>query len=176
VTTEKAIANFRRQIDSIGFAYDWDREINTTDPQYVKWTQWIFLQLFKKGLAYEGTVPINWCPSCKTGLANEEVTQGCCERCGSAVERKDMRQWLLRITRYADRLLEDLAELDWPESTWPCSTTGSVAPTEAEAIFKVVGPDGSPGSDEIKVFTTRPDTLYGATYMVLSPEHRWSTA
>jgi leucyl-tRNA synthetase len=171
VTTEKAIANFRRQIDSIGFAYDWDREINTTDPQYVKWTQWIFLQLFKKGLAYEGTVPINWCPSCKTGLANEEVTQGCCERCGSAVERKDMRQWLLRITRYADRLLEDLAELDWPESTLAMQRNWIGRSDGAEAIFKIVAADGSPSKDEIKVFTTRPDTLYGATYMVLSPEH-----
>jgi leucyl-tRNA synthetase len=129
------------------------------------------LQLFKKGLAYEGTVPINWCPSCKTGLANEEVTQGCCERCGSAVERKDMRQWLLRITRYADRLLEDLAELDWPESTLAMQRNWIGRSDGAEAIFKVVGPDGSPGSNEIKVFTTRPDTLYGATYMVLSPEH-----
>ena len=171
VTTEKAIANFRRQIDSIGFAYDWDREINTTDPQYFKWTQWIFLQLFKKGLAYEGTVPINWCPSCKTGLANEEVTQGCCERCGSGVERKDMRQWLLRITRYADRLLEDLAELDWPESTLAMQRNWIGRSDGAEAIFRVVAPDGLLGSDEIKVFTTRPDTLYGATYMVLSPEH-----
>jgi leucyl-tRNA synthetase len=198
VTTEKAIANFRRQIDSIGFAYDWDREINTTDPQYFKWTQWIFLQLFKKGLAYEGTVPINWCPSCKTGLANEEVTQGRCERCGSGVERKDMRQWLLRITRYADRLLEDLAELDWPESTLAMQRNWIGRSDGAEAIFKVVAPsrvgsppappaadhrgrawepsqgshvDGLPAGDEIKVFTTRPDTLYGATYMVLSPEH-----
>jgi leucyl-tRNA synthetase len=198
VTTEKAIANFRRQIDSIGFAYDWDREINTTDPLYFKWTQWIFLQLFHKGLAYEGTVPINWCPSCKTGLANEEVTQGCCERCGSGVERKDMRQWLLRITRYADRLLEDLAELDWPESTLAMQRNWIGRSDGAEAIFKVVAPsrvgsppappaadhrgrawepsqgshvDGLPAGDEIKVFTTRPDTLYGATYMVLSPEH-----
>jgi leucyl-tRNA synthetase len=171
VTTEKAIANFRRQIDSIGFAYDWDREVNTTDPQYYKWTQWIFLQLFKQGLAYEGTVPINWCPSCKTGLANEEVSQGGCERCGSGVERKDMRQWLLRITRYADRLLEDLAEVDWPESTLAMQRNWIGRSDGAEAIFKVVGPDGLPSKDEIKVFTTRPDTLYGATYMVLSPEH-----
>jgi leucyl-tRNA synthetase len=171
VTTEKAIANFRRQIDSIGFAYDWDREVNTTDPKYVKWTQWIFLQLFKQGLAYEGTVPINWCPSCKTGLANEEVSQGGCERCGSAVERKDMRQWLLRITRYADRLLEDLAELDWPESTLAMQRNWIGRSDGAEAIFRAVAPDGLPGSEDIKVFTTRPDTLYGATYMVLSPEH-----
>ena len=171
VTTEKAIANFRRQIDSIGFAYDWDREINTTDPKYFKWTQWIFVQLFKQGLAYEGTVPINWCPSCKTGLANEEVSQGGCERCGSGVERKDMRQWLLRITRYADRLLEDLAELDWPESTLAMQRNWIGRSDGAEVVFCVVAPDGLPGGQDIKVFTTRPDTLYGATYMVLSPEH-----
>ncbi len=171
VTTEKAVANFRRQIDSVGFAYDWDREVNTTDPKYVKWTQWIFLQLWKKGLAYEGTVPINWCPSCKTGLANEEVSQGCCERCGSGVERKDLRQWLLRITRYADRLLEDLVGLDWPESTLAMQRNWIGRSDGAEVVFTVAAADGSPSKDEIKVFTTRPDTLYGATYMVLSPEH-----
>jgi leucyl-tRNA synthetase len=166
VTTAQAVANFRRQIDSVGFAYDWDREVNTTDPGYVKWTQWIFLQLFKQGLAYEGTVPINWCPSCKTGLANEEVSQGRCERCGTAVERKDMRQWLLRITRYADRLLEDLAEVDWPESTLAMQRNWIGRSEGAEVVFPVEG-----GAGEIRVFTTRPDTLYGATYMVLSPEH-----
>jgi leucyl-tRNA synthetase len=171
VTTEKAVANFRRQIDSVGFAYDWDREVNTTDPKYVKWTQWIFLQLWKKGLAYEGTVPINWCPSCKTGLANEEVSQGGCERCGSGVERKDLRQWLLRITRYADRLLEDLVDLDWPESTLAMQRNWIGRSDGAEVVFTVAAADGSPTKDEIKVFTTRPDTLYGATYMVLSPEH-----
>jgi leucyl-tRNA synthetase len=117
VTTEKAVANFKRQINSIGFAYDWDREVNTTDPNYYKWTQWIFLKLYEKGLAYQGVMPINWCPSCKTGLANEEVAQGKCDRCGTQVERKDLRQWILRITQYADRLLEDLSEVDWPEST-----------------------------------------------------------
>jgi leucyl-tRNA synthetase len=169
ITTEKAVANFRRQIDAVGFAYDWEREVNTTDPAYVKWTQWIFLQLFKKGLAFEGTVPINWCPSCKTGLANEEVTGGSCERCGSTVERKDLRQWLLRITRYADRLLEDLKEVDWPESTLAMQRNWIGRSEGAEVIFRVA--DGKPGQDEIKVFTTRPDTLYGATYMVLSPEH-----
>lgn len=171
VTTEKAVANFRRQIDSVGFAYDWDREVNTTDPKYVKWTQWIFLQLWKKGLAYEGTVPINWCPSCKTGLANEEVSQGGCERCGSGVERKDLRQWLLRITRYADRLLEDLVDLDWPESTLAMQRNWIGRSDGAEVVFTVAAADGSPSKDEIKVFTTRPDTLYGATYMVLAPEH-----
>jgi leucyl-tRNA synthetase len=174
ITTEAAIANFRRQIDSIGFAYDWEREVNTTDPGYVKWTQWIFLQLFKQGLAYEGTVPINWCPSCKTGLANEEVTQGKCERCGASVERKDMRQWLLRITRYAERLLEDLSLCDWPESTLAMQRNWIGRSDGAEAVFRLTDPNdaaGWPGTEEIKVFTTRPDTLYGATYMVLSPEH-----
>ncbi len=168
-TTAKAIANFRRQIDSVGFAYDWDREVNTTDPTYFKWTQWIFLQVFKKDLAYEGTIPINWCPSCKTGLANEEVSQGRCERCGTAVERKAMRQWILRITRYADRLLEDLAEVDWPESTLAMQRNWIGRSEGAEVVFKVA--DGPAAGADIRVFTTRPDTLHGATYMVLSPEH-----
>jgi leucyl-tRNA synthetase len=167
ITTAAAIVNFRRQIDALGFAYDWEREINTTDPGYVKWTQWIFLQLFKQGLAYEGVVPINWCPSCKTGLANEEVSQGRCERCGTAVERKDMRQWLMRITRYADRLLEDLAALDWPDSTVAMQRNWIGRSEGAEVTFAVDGVAGA----EIRVFTTRPDTLYGATYMVLAPEH-----
>jgi leucyl-tRNA synthetase len=168
VTTMESIANFRRQIDSVGFAYDWEREINTTDPGYVKWTQWIFLQLFHRGLAYEGTIPINWCPSCKTGLANEEVSQGRCERCGTTVERKDMRQWLLRITRYADRLLEDLGEVDWPESTLAMQRNWIGRSEGAEAVFTV---EAEGGNHQIRVFTTRPDTLYGATYMVLAPEH-----
>ena len=168
IITEQAIANFRRQIDSVGFAYDWDRELNTTDPDYVKWTQWIFLQLFKRDLAYQGTIPINWCPSCKTGLANEEVSQGRCERCGSVVERKDMRQWMLRITRYADRLLEDLALLDWPESTVAMQRHWIGRSEGAEVTFTTTSPVAG---REIRVFTTRPDTLYGATYMVLAPEH-----
>ena len=168
VTTEQAIANFRRQIDSVGFAYDWTRELNTTDPGYVKWTQWIFLQLWKRDLAYEGTIAINWCPSCKTGLANEEVSQGRCERCGSLVERKDMRQWLLRITRYADRLLDDLAELDWPESTLAMQRNWIGRSEGAEVRFLSAAPVRG---REIRVFTTRPDTLHGATYLVLSPEH-----
>ncbi len=171
LTTEKAVANFRRQIDAVGFAYDWEREVNTTDPGYVKWTQWIFLQLYKKGLAYEGTIPINWCPSCKTGLANEEVSGGRCERCGSQVERKDMRQWLLRITAYADRLLEDLVEVDWPESTAAMQRNWIGRSEGAEVIFSAADAGGKATADEIKVFTTRPDTLFGATYVVLAPEH-----
>ena len=157
VTTEKAIANFKRQINSIGFAYDWDREINTTDPQYYKWTQWIFLQLYKKGLAYQGVMPINWCPSCKTGLANEEVTQGKCERCLTQVERKDLRQWILRITSYADRLLEDLSEVDWPESTLLMQKNWIGRSEGAEVDFTVA--DGPAAGEKIRVFTTRPDTL-----------------
>ena len=169
ITTEKAIANFRRQIDSIGFAYDWDREINTTDPAYYKWTQWIFLQLYKMGLAYEGSMPINWSPSCKTGLANEEVNSGKCDRCATQVERKAMRQWILRITKYADRLLKDLDEVDWPESTLAMQKNWIGRSEGAEVVFIVSG--GAGDGKEIRVFTTRPDTLYGATYMVLSPEH-----
>jgi leucyl-tRNA synthetase len=169
VTTERAVSNFRRQIDSVGFAYDWDREVNTTDPKYFKWTQWIFLQLYRKGLAYEAVMPINWCPSCKTGLANEEVSGGKCERCGTQVERKDLRQWVLRITAYADRLLEDLAEVDWPESTLAMQRNWIGRSEGAEVIFRVA--DGPAADAELRVFTTRPDTLYGATYMVLAPEH-----
>jgi leucyl-tRNA synthetase len=168
-TTEQAVANFRRQIDSVGFSYDWDREVNTTDPAYYTWTQWIFLQLFKKGLAYESAMPINWCPSCKTGLANEEVKGGLCERCGTQTERKAIRQWLLRITRYADRLIDDLAEVDWPESTLLMQKNWIGRSEGAEVVFRAAG--GTADGEEIRVFTTRPDTLFGATYMVLAPEH-----
>jgi leucyl-tRNA synthetase len=169
VTTEKAVENFRRQIDSVGFCYDWDREVNTTAPEYYKWTQWIFLQLFNRGLAYEGTMPINWCPSCKTGLANEEVKAGLCERCGSKAQRKSLRQWLLRITKYADRLLDDLCEVDWPESTLLMQKNWIGRSEGAEVSFRVAG--GAADGAEVRVFTTRPDTLYGATYMVVAPEH-----
>lgn len=165
-TTKKNVDNFRRQIKSLGLAYDWNRETNTTDPNYYKWTQWIFLQLFKKGLAYESTVPINWCPSCKTGLANEEVFNGKCERCGSQIERKNLRQWILKITAYAERLLEDLEGLDWPESTLAMQKNWIGKSKGAEVTFQVDGIN-----DKLTVFTTRPDTLFGATYMVVSPEH-----
>ena len=164
--TQKNIDNFRRQIKSLGLAYDWNREINTTDPNYYKWTQWIFLQLFKKGLAYESTVPINWCPSCKTGLANEEVFNGKCERCGHPIERKMLRQWILKITSYAERLLQDLDGLDWPESTLLMQKNWIGKSQGAEVTFQL---DGS--NEKLTVFTTRPDTLFGATYMVVSPEH-----
>jgi leucyl-tRNA synthetase len=166
ITTQKNIDNFRRQIKSIGLAYDWDREIDTTDPNYYKWTQWIFLQLFKKGLAYESKIPINWCPSCKTGLANEEVFNGKCERCGHEIERKALRQWILKITDYAEQLLEGLDELDWPESTLAMQRNWIGKSQGANVIFKLDGHD-----DTLMVFTTRPDTLFGATYMVVSPEH-----
>ena len=165
-TTKKNIDNFRRQIKSLGLAYDWQREINTTDPNYYKWTQWIFLQLFKKGLAYESTVPINWCPSCKTGLANEEVFNGKCERCGHPIERKMLRQWILKITAYAERLLQDLEGLDWPESTLLMQKNWIGKSQGAEVTFSL---DGC--NEKLTVFTTRPDTLFGATYMVVSPEH-----
>jgi leucyl-tRNA synthetase len=171
ITTAQAVANFRRQLDALGFVYDWDREINTTDPTYVRWTQWIFLQLFKAGLAYEGFAPINWCPSCKTGLANEEVVRGRCERCDTPVERRELRQWLLRITRYADRLLDDLAEVDWPESTLAMQRNWIGRSNGAEVTFPVVDEVGRRTGDAITVFTTRPDTLFGATYLVLAPEH-----
>ena len=163
--TKDNIENFRRQIKSLGFSYDWDREVDTTDPNYYRWTQWIFLQLFKKGLAYESTAPINFCPSCKTGLANEEVFNGACERCGAKVERKNIRQWVLKITAYADRLESDLAGLDWPESTLSMQRHWIGRSEGAEVTFS------AESGAEIKVFTTRPDTLFGATYMVLAPEH-----
>ncbi|MEA3306372.1 MAG: leucine--tRNA ligase, partial [Elusimicrobiota bacterium] len=166
VTTQKNIDTFKRQINSIGLCYDWTREINTTSPDYYKWTQWIFLQLFKKGLAYEDTKPINWCPSCKTGLANEEVFQGTCERCQTHVEKKNLRQWILRITKYADKLLDDLDGLDWPNSTMSMQKNWIGRSEGAQIHFEIENSD-----DFIEVFTTRPDTIYGATYMVLSPEH-----
>ena len=166
VTTQKNIDTFKRQINSIGLCYDWEREINTTSPDYYKWTQWIFLQLFKKNLAYEDTRPINWCPSCKTGLANEEVFQGTCERCQTPVEKKNLRQWILRITKYADRLLDDLDGLDWPNSTMSMQKNWIGKSNGAEIHFKIEN-----SNEFIPVFTTRPDTIYGSTYMVLAPEH-----
>lgn len=163
--TVKNINNFRRQIKSLGFSYDWDREISTTDPDYYKWTQWIFLQLYKKGLAYVAEIPVNWCPALGTVLANEEVIDGKSERGGHPVIRKPMRQWVLKITEYAERLLEDLEELDWPESIKDMQRNWIGKSKGAEVQFEVEG------HDALKVFTTRPDTLFGATYCVLAPEH-----
>ncbi|MFC1504222.1 leucine--tRNA ligase [Spirochaetota bacterium] len=165
-STDTNIANFRRQIKSLGFAYDWGREVSTCNPEYFKWTQWIFLKMFEKGLAYEDNMPINWCSSCETGLANEEVKEGKCERCGEVVIRKNMRQWMLRITAYADRLLEDLDELDWPESIKLLQKNWIGKSHGADVDFKE-----KKTGEVITVFTTRPDTLFGATYMVLAPEH-----
>ncbi|MCO7124895.1 leucine--tRNA ligase [Sporolactobacillus shoreicorticis] len=166
--TEQNIATFKRQIKSLGFSYDWNREINTTDPGYYKWTQWIFLQLYKKGLAYIAEVPVNWCPALGTVLANEEVIDGKSERGGFPVVRKPMRQWMLKITAYADRLLDDLDDLDWPKSIKDMQRHWIGRSEGAEVQFKIDG-----HKDEyVTIFTTRPDTLFGATYMVLAPEHK----
>ncbi len=164
--TEKNIQTFKRQINSLGLSYDWDREVNTTDPKYYKWTQWIFTKLFEKGLAYIDEVPVNWCPALGTVLANEEVIDGKSERGGHPVIRKPMRQWVLKITEYADRLLEDLDELDWPESLKDMQRNWIGRSEGAEITFDVDG-----HNESFTVFTTRPDTLFGATYAVLSPEH-----
>jgi leucyl-tRNA synthetase len=164
--TEKNIQTFKRQINSLGLSYDWDREVNTTDPKYYKWTQWIFTKLFEKGLAYIDEVPVNWCPALGTVLANEEVIDGKSERGGHPVIRKPMRQWVLKITEYADRLLEDLDELDWPESLKDMQRNWIGRSEGAEITFDVDG-----HNELFTVFTTRPDTLFGATYAVLSPEH-----
>ncbi len=164
--TQKNIQTFKRQIKELGFSYDWDREIDTTDPEYYKWTQWIFIKLFEKGLAYVDEVPVNWCPALGTVLANEEVIDGKSERGGHPVIRKPMKQWMLRITAYADRLLEDLEELDWPESLKEMQRNWIGRSEGAEVTFTIDGHD-----KEFTVFTTRPDTLFGATYAVLSPEH-----
>ena len=172
VTTQKCIDRFRGQIKSLGFSYDWDREVSTCTEDYYKWTQWIFLRLYEKGLAYEAEMPINWCPSCQTGLANEEVKDGVCDRCGTKVTRRRIRQWVLKITAYADRLLEDLDGVDWPEPVkqmqrnWIGRSEGASVYFEVEGLK---GPDGR--AERLEVYTTRPDTLFGATYMVIAPEH-----
>ncbi len=166
VITEQNINRFRKQLKSLGFSFDWSREVNTTDPNYFKWTQWIFLKLFKKGLAYKKEMPINWCPACKIGLANEEVVNGACERCGAGVETRVKNQWMLKITAYAERLINDLDLVDYIERVkiqqrnWIGRSEGT------EVAFKI-----HDSTEILKVFTTRPDTLFGATYMVISPEH-----
>ncbi|MGB8453272.1 MAG: leucine--tRNA ligase [Anaerocolumna sp.] len=168
-STAENVANIKRQINEIAAIYDWDMEVNTTDPEFYKWTQWIFVKMFKAGLAYEKQMPINWCPSCKTGLANEEVVNGCCERCGEPVTKKNLKQWMLKITEYADRLLEDLNKLEWPEKVKKMQSDWIGKSYGAEIDFAVDGSD-----KKVKVYTTRPDTLYGATFMVLAPEHALS--
>ncbi|MDT2985616.1 leucine--tRNA ligase [Enterococcus casseliflavus] len=164
--TKKNIETFRRQINALGFSYDWNREINTTDPEYYKWTQWIFTKLYEKGLAYEAEVPVNWVPELGTVIANEEVIDGKSERGGYDVIRKPMRQWMLKITAYADRLLDDLEEVDWPESIKEMQRNWIGRSVGANVTFKVAGME-----KDFTVFTTRPDTLFGATYAVLAPEH-----
>ncbi|MBR1877158.1 MAG: leucine--tRNA ligase [Lachnospiraceae bacterium] len=166
ISTAENVKNIKRQINQIASLYDWDMEVNTTDPDFFKWTQWIFIQMFKKGLAYEKEMPINWCPSCKTGLANEEVVDGKCERCHTEVTKKNLKQWMLKITEYGDRLLDDLDKLDWPEKVKKMQTEWIGRSYGAEVDFKIDGRD-----DKITVYTTRPDTLFGATFMVLAPEH-----
>ncbi len=164
-STVRNIANFKRQLKMLGFSFDWDREINTTDPGYYKWTQWIFLRLFNGGLAYKADIPINWCISCKVGLANEEVINGTCERCGSPVIKKNKNQWMLKITKYADRLISDLEDVDYLEK---------IKTQQINWIGKSYGAEIDFPADSnarIRVFTTRPDTIFGATYLVLSPEH-----
>ena len=172
ITTNENIKHFTQQIKSLGFSYDWDRCVSTCEPEYYKWTQWIFLQLYKKGLAYEAQTPINWCPSCMTGLANEEVKEGRCERCHSQVTHKTIRQWMLKITDYADRLDKDLDSLDWPESVKLMQHNWIGKSTGAEVTFAVADKDGKPTEKNLTVYTTRCDTLFGATYMVVSPEHK----
>ncbi len=184
-TVEKNVERYKKQLSIIGFNYDWSREINTTDPSYYKWTQWIFLKLLEKGLAYQSFEPINWCPSCQTGLANEDLEDGKCERCGTIVEKKPMRQWALKITNYADRLLSDLPGLNWPESIKESQRNWIGKSEGAEIDFEIKNSDEKNGktgfitkpdgknepNEKITVFTTRADTLFGVTYLVLSPEH-----
>ncbi|MCI9402261.1 MAG: leucine--tRNA ligase [Oscillospiraceae bacterium] len=165
IVTRQNIAHFTEQLKKIGYSFDWDRVVDTTDPTYYKWTQWIFLQLWKHGLAYKTTMPVNWCTSCKCVLANEEVVEGVCERCGSPVIRKEKSQWMLKITEYAQKLLDGLDEVDFIERVKTQQRNWIGRSTGAEVTFK------STTGDDIVVFTTRPDTLFGATYMVLSPEH-----
>mgnify|MGYP004508648965 FL=1 len=166
ITTEKNIAHFKEQLKSLGFSFDWSREINTTDPEYYKWTQWIFIQLYKKGLAYKATMPINFCTGCKVGLANEEVVNGVCERCGSPVVQKEKSQWMLKITEYAQRLIDDLKDVNYLDKIKAQQINWIGRSEGAEVKFKIKDTE-----DTLLVYTTRPDTIFGATYMVVAPEH-----
>ena len=166
IVTKNNVHRFKEQLHSLGYSFDWDREINTTDPEYYKWTQWIFLKLFKAGLAYKAEMPINWCTSCKVGLANEEVVNGHCERCGAEVIRKVKSQWMLKITEYADKLLEGLDHVDYIERVKVSQKNWIARSTGAEVDFPIAGKE-----DKLRIYTTRPDTLFGVTYMVISPEH-----
>ena len=165
MVTKKNIARFKEQLQALGLSFDWSREINTTDPDYYKWTQWIFLQLFKHGLAYKKEMAVNWCTSCKCVLANEEVVGGVCERCGSEVVRKVKSQWMLKITEYAERLISDLDLVDYPDRVKAQQKNWIGRSTGAEVDFDTTA------GDKLTVYTTRPDTLFGATYMVMAPEH-----
>jgi len=166
ITTAQNIAHFTEQLKSLGISFDWSRKIDTTDPNYYKWTQWIFIQLYKHGLAYKATMPINFCTSCKVGLANEEVVNGVCERCGSPVIQKEKSEWMLKITNYAQRLIDDLDDVDFLEKIKTQQKNWIGRSEGAEVDFNISGTD-----KKLKVYTTRPDTLFGATYMVISPEH-----
>ena len=166
ITTENNINHFRDQLKALGFSFDWSREVNTTDPSYYKWTQWIFIQLYKKGLAYKATMPINFCTGCKVGLANDEVVNGVCERCGSPVVQKEKSQWMLKITEYAQRLIDDLGELDFLDKIKAQQTNWIGRSEGAEVNFKIEGTE-----DNLLIYTTRPDTIFGATYIVVAPEH-----
>ncbi|MBO7363900.1 MAG: leucine--tRNA ligase [Lachnospiraceae bacterium] len=166
IVTAKNVRRFKDQLQSLGYSFDWDREVNTTDPAYYRWTQWIFLKLFKAGLAYKAEMPINWCPSCKCGLANEEVVNGVCERCGTEVVRRVKSQWMLKITEYAEKLIDGLADVDYVEKIKTSQINWIGKSQGAEVDFRLVGHE-----EKLRVYTTRPDTLFGATYMVISPEH-----
>lgn len=171
ISTKQNIDNFVRQLKSLGFSFDWNRCFSTCDPEYYKWTQWMFIQLFKKGLAYKDKIAINWCPSCKVGLANEEVVNGCCERCGAQVVRKNKEQWMIAITKYADRLISDLDELDFVDRVKTQQINWIGRSDGAELDFALFADDGTDLNKKMKVFTTRPDTAFGVTYMVMAPEH-----
>ena len=165
-STKKNIATMKKQLDSIGASYDWSNELITCEPEYYKWTQWLFLKLYEMGLAYQKTAPVNWCPSCGTVLANEQVKDGICDRCKEPVTKKELTQWFFKITEYAEELLEKLDGLDWPEKTKHMQKNWIGKSVGANIIFNIKGFE-----DKIEVFTTRSDTIYGATYLVLAPEH-----
>lgn len=173
VSTKANIENFTRQLKSIGLSFDWDRCFNTCDPEYYKWTQWMFLKFFEKGLAYKSKIAINWCPSCKVGLANEEVVNGCCERCGAEVIRKDKEQWMIAITKYADRLIDDLKDVDFIDRVKSQQINWIGRSEGAELDFEITDNNGESLGKKLKVFTTRPDTAFGVTYMVMAPEHEY---
>ncbi len=174
ISTKANIENFTKQLKSLGFSFDWDRCIDTSSPEYYKWTQWMFIKFFEKGLAYKNKIAINWCPSCKVGLANEEVVNGCCERCGAEVVRRDKEQWMIAITKYADRLIDDLSDLDFIDRVKTQQINWIGRSEGAELDFELVSKDGTAlDGKKLKVFTTRPDTAFGVTYMVMAPEHEY---